>query len=118
MSQRRDHRDTVKHRLGRVYAEAILSGDEVAAEVAIREAMEASLTIAEIDDEVIAPALWLVGELWERGEITVADEHLATEICMRVLALQREAQRTARGTSGAVGARPSPSVGRTSTRLP
>ena len=93
MSQRRDHRDTVKHRLGRVYAEAILSGDEVAAEVAIREAMEASLTIAEIDDEVIAPALWLVGELWERGEITVADEHLATEICMRVLALQREAMR-------------------------
>jgi methanogenic corrinoid protein MtbC1 len=34
-----------------------------------------------------------VGELWERGEISVADEHIATEISIRVLALQREAQR-------------------------
>jgi methanogenic corrinoid protein MtbC1 len=93
MSQRREHRDMVKERLGRSYAEAILTGDEVAAEIAIREAMEAALTSAEIDDEIIAPALWFVGELWERGEITVADEHLATEISMRVLALQREAMR-------------------------
>jgi MerR family transcriptional regulator, light-induced transcriptional regulator len=93
MSHHRDDRDAVKERLGHAYAEAILSGDEVAAEVAIREAMDASLTSAEIDDEIIAPALWFVGELWERGEITVADEHLATEISMRVLALQHEALR-------------------------
>jgi methanogenic corrinoid protein MtbC1 len=78
---------------GRAYAAALLSGDEVAAEITIREAMEAELDTAVIDDEIIAPALWLVGELWERGEITVADEHLATEISIRVLALQREAQR-------------------------
>jgi methanogenic corrinoid protein MtbC1 len=75
-------------------------GDEVAAEIAIREAMEAKLSAAEIDDQIIAPALWLVGDPWERGEITVADEHLATEISTRVLALQREAERLAisRGT--------------------
>jgi methanogenic corrinoid protein MtbC1 len=78
-----------------VYAAALLSGDGVAAEIAIREAMDAKLTTAEIDDEIIAPALWLVGELWERGEISVADEHIATEISIRVLALQREAQRVA-----------------------
>jgi methanogenic corrinoid protein MtbC1 len=87
-------------RLGRAYAEAVLSGDEVAAEIAIREAMDAKLTSAQIDHEIIAPALWFVGELWERGEITVADEHLATEISLRVLALQREAQRLTR-TRGA-----------------
>jgi len=79
--------------LGRAYAEAVLAGDEVAAELVIRRAMTARLTTPEIDDEIIAPALWLVGELWERGEITVADEHLATEISIRVLALQREARR-------------------------
>ena len=39
--------------------------------------------------------MWLVGDLWERGEISVADEHLATEITVRVLALQREAERVA-----------------------
>ena len=80
---------------GRAYAVALLAGDEVAAEVVIREAIEAKLTLGEIDDEIIAPALWLVGELWERGEITVADEHLATEISLRVLALQREVRRAA-----------------------
>ena len=79
--------------LGRAYADALLAGDEVAAEIAIREALDADLTTAQIDDEIIAPALWLVGELWERGDISVADEHLATEISIRVLALQREARR-------------------------
>ena len=82
--------------LGRAYADALLSADETAAEIAIREAMEVGLDTAQIDDEIIAPALWHVGELWERGEISVADEHIATEISIRVLALQREAQRVAR----------------------
>jgi MerR family transcriptional regulator, light-induced transcriptional regulator len=84
---------------GRAYAAALLSGDEIAAEIAIREAIDANLTTAEIDDEIIAPALWLVGDLWQRGQISVADEHIATEISIRVLALQREAQRVARARS-------------------
>ncbi len=79
----------------RAYAAALLAGDEIAAEATIREAMEAKLSTAEIDEGVIAPALWMMGALWERGEISVADEHLATEISMRVLALQREAARVA-----------------------
>jgi len=69
--------------IGRAYAAALLRGDEVAAELVIREALEARLSAAEIDDEIIAPALWFVGELWERGEISVADEHIATEISIR-----------------------------------
>jgi methanogenic corrinoid protein MtbC1 len=81
--------------LGRAYADALLSADETAAEIAIREAMDAGLDTAQIDDEIIAPALWLIGDLWERGEISVAGEHIATEISIRVLALQREAQRVA-----------------------
>lgn len=79
--------------LSRAYARALLHGDEIAAERAIRDAIDAKLSIGEIDDEIIAPALWLVGELWERGEIGIADEHLATEISIRMLALHREAQR-------------------------
>src|SRR5215218_11249646 len=80
--------------LGRAYARALLAGDEVGAEHAVRDAIDARLSTAEIDDEIIAPALWLIGRLWARGEISVADEHLATEISLRVLALQREARRT------------------------
>jgi methanogenic corrinoid protein MtbC1 len=79
--------------LSRAYTIALLTGDEVSAELTIREALDARLSMADIDDQIIAPALWYVGELWQRGEITVADEHLATEISLRVLALHREAHR-------------------------
>ena len=82
--------------LASAYADALVAGDEIAAEIAIREAMDADLDTAEIDEKVIAPALWLIGELWERGQISIAEEHIATEITVRVLALQREAQRVAR----------------------
>src|SRR5262245_58095579 len=90
-----DSREVILSQLVRAYANALLIGDEIAAELAIRQAMDARLTPGVIDDQIIAPALWLVGDLWQRGEISVADEHLATEISMRVLALQREAQRVA-----------------------
>jgi methanogenic corrinoid protein MtbC1 len=81
--------------LGDTYARAVLAGDEVEAELVVRDAIDTGLTMAEVDDEIIAPALWLVGELWARGEISVADEHLATEISLRVLTLQREVRRLA-----------------------
>ncbi len=81
--------------LAGAYADALILGDEIAAEIAIREAMDANLGTADIDERVIAPGLWLIGELWERGQISIAEEHIATEITVRVLALQREAQRVA-----------------------
>jgi MerR family transcriptional regulator, light-induced transcriptional regulator len=83
--------------LARAFAAALLMGDAAAAELTVRDAQAAGLSAAEIDDDIVAPALWLVGDLWERGEITVADEHRATEISLRVLALQREAQRAIAG---------------------
>jgi MerR family transcriptional regulator, light-induced transcriptional regulator len=82
--------------LAGAYADALVAGDEIAAEIAIREAMDADLNTAEIDERIIAPALWLIGELWERGQISIAEEHIATEITVRILALQREAQRVRR----------------------
>ena len=82
--------------LRKAFSDALLAGDESAAEVAIRAALGFGMSPGEIDVELIAPALWLVGELWERGEITVADEHVATEITVRVLVLQRELLRTER----------------------
>jgi MerR family transcriptional regulator, light-induced transcriptional regulator len=86
-------------RFSDAYVMALLGGDEVAAEVAIREAMEAGFGMAQIDHGIIAPAMWFIGELWERGEISVAEEHLASEITVRVLALQREAGRVMRDRS-------------------
>lgn len=80
----------------RAYADALLSGEPRAAEGVIREAIEAGLGEAVIHDHVIRPALVLVGDLWAEGHITIAEEHLATSISLRVLALQREAFRVAR----------------------
>jgi len=82
--------------LQRAYADALLSGEPAAAEAVIRDAIEAGLDEATIDDRVIAPALVLVGDLWAAGRISVADEHLATSISIRAMALQREAFRVAR----------------------
>ncbi len=80
----------------RVYADALLAGMPHVAEATIREAIEAGLDEEILDDHVIRPAMRLVGDLWADGEISIADEHLATSISMRVLTLQREAFRTAR----------------------
>jgi methanogenic corrinoid protein MtbC1 len=70
----------------------LFAGDAGAADRVIREAMDRGLTAAEIDVELIAPALFVIGEKWATGEISVADEHLASEIALRVLALQRVAR--------------------------
>jgi methanogenic corrinoid protein MtbC1 len=83
----------------RVYADALLAGTPQAAESAVREAIEAGLPEALIDDQIIRPALQLVGDLWATGDISIAEEHLATSISIRVLALQREAFRVARQRS-------------------
>ena len=83
----------------RSFTAALVRGEQRAAERTVREAMDADLDQATISDEIIAPALRYVGRLWEQGVITVADEHLASEISLRILALQREAYRVARDRS-------------------
>jgi methanogenic corrinoid protein MtbC1 len=98
MEPKRDQQDVAA--LAKAFAGAVLAGDEVAADIAIRDAIAADLTSVEINELIIAPAMWLVGDLWQRGDITVADEHLATEITLRVLALQREARRVKSGWRG------------------
>jgi methanogenic corrinoid protein MtbC1 len=98
MEPKRDQDDVAA--LAKAFAGALLAGDEVAADLAIRDAIAADLSAAEVNEQIIAPALWLIGDLWQRGEISVADEHLATEIVTRVLALQREARRVKSGRRG------------------
>ncbi len=78
-------------RLREAYADAVLAGAEGSAERVIREAIDAGISECAIDDAIIAPTLRRVGEHWASGEISVADEHLATEISIRMIALQREA---------------------------
>ena len=94
--EQQSERDALHGALQRLYADAVLRGDEIAAERVIRDAIDARLDQATIDEQVIEPVMRMVGDLWESGGLTVADEHLATEITIRMLALQREAFRVAR----------------------
>ncbi len=94
--------------LQRGYAEAVLADDEVEAERIVRDAMEAGIGEADIDEAIIAPVLRLVGDLGAGGDLPLAEVTRATRISMRVLALQREAFRAAhrRGAGRIVLARP------------
>ena len=50
------------------------------------DALERGVDVAAIHTQLIEPAMRSIGELWERNEITVAGEHLATAISHTVAA--------------------------------
>jgi len=77
------------------FGDALRVADPVLAEGVVDEARQAAMPAASIQSAVVAPAMHRIGDLWARSEITVADEHIATAICQRILAslygeLQRE----------------------------
>jgi methanogenic corrinoid protein MtbC1 len=74
----------------RAYADALLAGSPYDAERIVRDVIDAGLAEAVIDDEIIRPALQLVGDLWAGGVLTIAEEHLATAISRHVVAIQRD----------------------------
>lgn len=69
-----------------VYLEAVSNRDEEAAHSVVVELMRAGSDAVAVIDDVIAPALHSVGEMWDTGAWTVAQEHIATEISERVIA--------------------------------
>jgi methanogenic corrinoid protein MtbC1 len=69
---------------------ALEGGSRIDAERVIREAVDARLPRQAIYDDVIAVAMHEIGAKWEAGELTVADEHLATSISYGLLALLGE----------------------------
>jgi MerR family transcriptional regulator, light-induced transcriptional regulator len=77
--------DVIVGRLAEAYTDAIRLGDPAAAMVVINEGLSEGLSAVVIQSRVIAPAMREVGVLWERGVVTVAEEHLATAVSHRVL---------------------------------
>ena len=62
------------------YLDAVRSGDRRAAFAVVDDAFAGGLQLATIYMDVFQPALRDIGLLWQRNEISVADEHLATAI--------------------------------------
>lgn len=71
--------------LARQFGDALRVADGDLAERVVEEALALGLSPAAVQSRVIAPAMVRIGELWESGVLTVADEHLATAISERVL---------------------------------
>ena len=81
--------------VARRFGDALRVADPVEAEAVALQAHASGLPLASVHARVVAPALYRIGELWERGAITVADEHAATAIADRVLAALRARVRPA-----------------------
>ncbi|SIS43599.1 cobalamin B12-binding domain-containing protein [Salimicrobium flavidum] len=67
-------------------AALLVEGEEKKALQLVREWRD-KLPLMEVHEEIITPAMYHVGELWKRNEISVADEHLATAICDYIMTL-------------------------------
>ena len=73
------------------YADALALGEANVAQSIIDDAIEHGATPPEIYLSVLAPAQVKLGEMWHRGEINIAQEHLATAITMQMMDRQRQA---------------------------
>lgn len=74
--------------LAQRYLGAVLDGDEPAASALVERVLAAGWAWSRVATDVIKPALLEVGRLWERGEVSIAEEHMASEITTMVMARQ------------------------------
>lgn len=67
------------------FYESLAAGREATASAVLLEAYLGGASVVELLDEVVAGALHRVGDEWEAGRVTVADEHLATRTAARAV---------------------------------
>lgn len=63
----------------------LLAGDEAGAWTVIDNALAGGLSPEQVHLELLGPALGSVGERWANGQITVAQEHLASAVTLRLI---------------------------------
>jgi methanogenic corrinoid protein MtbC1 len=79
------HHVTLEALTGR-YLDAIVAGEEDGASEVVDEALINGIEAERIIGEILTPAMRAMGDMWERNEIGIADEHVATAITERTLA--------------------------------
>lgn len=72
--------------LMRAYLQSVLKGNRVLATKLVMDASKAGMEVHNIYLEVFQSTLYEVGRLWEIGQVSVAQEHLATAITQTVMA--------------------------------
>lgn len=68
-----------------IYQLSILQGQRHAAMACVHEAMAAGASLAQASVQIIQPAMYEVGNLWQKNRVTVSQEHLASAISQNVL---------------------------------
>jgi len=68
------------------YSQALLAGHRNIAVRRVVEAMARGDSLVDLSVDLVQPALYQIGELWEQNRISVAQEHLATAITQNALA--------------------------------
>jgi methanogenic corrinoid protein MtbC1/DNA-binding XRE family transcriptional regulator len=76
--------------LDRRYVEALARGDAEGAAAVVDEARRRNLTVEQIYLHLLAPALVEIGARWKARRLSVADEHLASEITLAEMERLRE----------------------------
>jgi diguanylate cyclase (GGDEF)-like protein len=92
-------RDRSLARFAGELGDALAEGEIEAAEGVLRCALDDGIPAPTILSRVIGPAMYEVGRRWERCDISVADEHLATAACHQLLAVVYEHLLVARARS-------------------
>jgi MerR family transcriptional regulator, light-induced transcriptional regulator len=64
------------------YLRALVDGNSNAATIVVHELIGKRASVADIYLDVLAPALFQIGDLWCDGKVNVAQEHLATQITL------------------------------------
>lgn len=68
------------------YSQCLTAGDRKQAEHIIDNQLLKDMELVDISVDVIQPAMYNIGYLWQENKITVAQEHLATAISQNILA--------------------------------
>lgn len=74
-----------EHQVDRLLA-MLRAGDELGARQVVDRLREGAIEPLVLCEQLLAPALHRIGQEWESGHVSVAEEHRASAICERLLA--------------------------------
>lgn len=84
------------------YTTALLAGDEQEAARVVSDALERRIRPEAIHLEILSPSLAEIGQAWERGDVNIAQEHLATSVTLDQMAHVRDSVRRSDDVSAEV----------------
>lgn len=67
------------------FANRLISGDQEGSWRILQDAVNSGADLSQVNSSLITPALRLIGDRWQAGELSIAAEHRATVVAMRLI---------------------------------